>query len=130
MTQVLNPVLLIEEPLYEILLGGEVLGRSPLAGRDSGMGLALGPFTPTFAFTKVEDVFALFAEASKDAGDTSKVNEYYKKRDALGLKLRSPEGADIATDWIHITDFRSDLGADACEIEVRPSDPEFFPEAD
>ncbi len=98
MTQVLNPVLLIEEPLYEILLGGEVLGRSPLAGRDSGMGLALGPFTPTFAFTKVEDVFALFAEASKDAGDTSKVNEYYKKRDALGLKLRSPEGADIATD--------------------------------
>jgi elongation factor Tu len=118
---VFNPVLAVEEPLYEVLLGAEVLGRSSLTRRDPGMAVAAGRFLPTFAFAKVEDVFALFADAQGDtanASDEAKLHEYYRRRDALQLRLRSPEGAMIDTEWIHIADFRAEIGPEACELEV------------
>ena len=44
------------------------------------MGVAHGSFTPTFAFTKVAKVFALFAESQGDTGgtvDEAKLRDYY-----------------------------------------------------
>lgn len=125
---VFNQILAVDAPLYEVLLSEEVIGRSPLRGRDPSMGIATGTFVPTYAFTMVEDVFALFAELQDGADgkvDEVKLNDYYTKRDKLDLKLRSPEGM-FATEWIHITDYRSQLGPDACELEVCLSHSGFF----
>jgi hypothetical protein len=40
--QAYEPVLAVDEPLYEVVMGGEVLGRSPLTGRAPGMAMANG----------------------------------------------------------------------------------------
>lgn len=118
---VLNPVLRVEEPLFEVLLGGEVVARSNLKHRDIHMCIANGSFVPTFAFDKVAHVFALFAESQDDTStvDETKLRDYYASRDKLGLLLRSPAGATIETKAIHIVDFRAELGDDdACELAV------------
>lgn len=110
-----------DETSYEVLLGDEVIGRSNLEYRDTSMGVAHGGFTPTLAFTKVTDVFALFAESQGDTGtvDEAKLRDYYTRRDSLGLRLRSAAGATIDTEAIHIVDFRAELDdEDACQLEV------------
>jgi hypothetical protein len=92
------------------------------------MGTAIGKFTPTDAYLGVRPVFRLFAEAHRDGGpaDERLLADYYRARDALRLSVQAENGTEIPTSVVHIADFRAEIDATACEVEVHIRDPSFF----
>ncbi len=110
--------------MYNILWAGKCIGTTNLVGIDSGMGVALGTFSPTPAYNEVRPVFRLYAQAmiAQDKGIPYDeiLNDYCKKRDALRLSLETAAKHMIPVEWIDIIDLLDETGD--LEVEVKLSD--------
>jgi hypothetical protein len=106
---------------------GVTVGWSALEARDPTMGVASGAFRPGPGYELVEPVFRLYTDAQGETSaqphDSVKLARYYAARDRLGLTLQAPDGSDVATQAIHVADFRREGGPEAIELEVIAADP-------
>jgi len=115
---------------HTLRLSGVIVGHSELEHSEPELGRARGAFRPGLGYDLVQPIFRLFAEAVPPAKgaqrDETKLARYYKARDALPLELQDADGRVIATSTIHIADYRSELGADALELDVLISDDDYW----
>lgn len=95
---------------YSINLSGKTIGTSNLENIDESMGVVSGIFEPTPQYDSVKNVFKLFTDQKEE--------EYYKKRDALNLKLHDRNGNIISTECIHIEDYSSIYIGEPLLIEI------------
>jgi hypothetical protein len=110
---------------YAVKCSGHLIGTSQLEGRDLTMGVAFGAFEPGPGYELVRSVFLLFVAAYDPdwrTADQSKLEAYYRARDALGLTLETEDDRPIATSAIHVVDL-DELGR---ELEVHVSDGVFW----
>ncbi len=111
-------------PTYEIMYGNKCIGTVRLTGVDTGMGIALGEFTPTPVYEEVRLVFRLFTkamlaqEARKPYEDD--LNAYYRQRDELHLHVEDADGRLIPSECVHIVDLSLEMGD--YEVEIVLSD--------
>ena len=71
-------------------------------------------------------IFRMFTHAHGGQGwnvDQDELTRYYAAVNALGLKLVSSDGLELATGHIHIVDWEGD---DELELEVHVTDPSFW----
>jgi hypothetical protein len=115
---------------YRVEAQGLLIGESDLETADPGMGVASGQFHAAPGYLQVQLIFRMYADAIPDtsAGQTNGplLQQYYQRRDALGLRLTDAEGKVIATSAIHISDFTREAGVDAMELEVFLADTSFW----
>ncbi|HEX6796970.1 MAG TPA: hypothetical protein VF116_04545 [Ktedonobacterales bacterium] len=112
--------------IYRVIHNGDVIGSSHLEYRDLAMAVAFGRFYPSPAYDTMRPIFRKFTHAQGDRGqsvDQDELKQYYAARDALGLKLVSSDGLELATGHIHIVDWEED---DDLEIEVQVGDHRFW----
>lgn len=103
--------------VFQILAHDEVIGSSSLEHIDSGMGVVSGVFTPTRAYLAVRHVFVAFRD--NERWDNERWADAYAARDALELRLISPDGGLIPTMWIYIYDLIDEPDTDKLEdLEV------------
>ena len=112
---------------FSVRIRGVEIGWSQLDQFDSGQGVAYGQFYPGAGYELVQDVFRLYADASR--GDTGGADEalltrYFRARDALGLELFDEAGAVIGTSAIDVSDYSRESGTDAYEVMVYLDDPD------
>jgi hypothetical protein len=103
---------------YQIVKGDEVIGETDLEMHDPGMNVYSGRFYPSRGYDNVRSIFKLFSTALDLVGVEREgmAAKYYRKRDALGLILRTRNGRYLATSTIHIVDF--DETMDELQVEV------------
>lgn len=110
---------------HTLKLHGVVVGWSNLERIEPDVGRARGRFRPGIGYDLVQPIFRLFAEAVPQSGnaerDETKLERYYKSRDALALELVDAAGQPIPTSAIHIADYRGQAGGD-CELDVLIAD--------
>jgi hypothetical protein len=110
---------------YELRLADTTLGSSELEHVDAGMGVAHGRFHPTAAYSLVQPVFRMFAEAegmsSADSSNASLLARFYEARDALRLTIHGPRGL-LKSSSLLVRDYSVEAGPDALELEVRVED--------
>ena len=110
--------------MYNILQAGNCIGMTNLVSIDSGMGVALGTFSPTPAYDEVRPVFRLYTQVmiAQDKGIPYDeiLNDYFKKRDALRLSLETAAKHLIPVEWIDIVDLLDETGD--LEVEIKLSD--------
>ena len=115
---------------YVVEAGGSRIGTSELEHADPGMGVLHGRFSPDSGYESLRSVFRMFAEATPETSAQSTnqqlLEQYYRARDALCLRLLDAEGRLIPTTWIHIADFRAEAGPDAIELHVAVADASFW----
>lgn len=112
--------------IYHVIHNGDSIGSSHLEYRDSGMAVAFGRFYPSPAYDAVRPNFRMFTHAHGGQGwnvDQDELTRYYAAVNALGLKLVSSDGLELATGHIHIVDWEGD---DELELEVHVTDPSFW----
>src|SRR5688572_29894338 len=111
---------------FRILNGDKIIGKSDFEVLDASMGVAQGVFVPSLDYREVQPVFRLYAQAgiSMADQDDAKLSEYYRARDGLDLSVTSPDGEQIPTDCIHITDYSEEIGE--MEVAVIVADSESF----
>ncbi len=109
---------------HKIMYGSKCIGAVRLTGVDTGMGVALGEFTPTSAYEEVRPVFRLFTKAMTDQEAREpyedELNAYYRQRDELNLHVEDAEGRSIPSECIHILDLSLEMGD--YEVEIILSD--------
>jgi hypothetical protein len=114
---------------HTLKLHGVVIGWSDLEQIEPELGRARGRFRPGIGYDLVQPVFRLYAEAVPRADvasrDETKLERYYKSRDALQLELFDPTGRRIPTSTIHIADYSADGDAD-CELDVLIADAAYW----
>ncbi len=106
---------------HTIKLHGVIVGHSELEHSERGVGRAWGAFRPGLGYDLVQPVFRLYAQAVARDGseqDASKLERYYKARDALNLELTDGQGIPIPTSAIHIADYTIEEGPAAIELDV------------
>jgi hypothetical protein len=119
------PAEVVWQMLYVVKYQGQQVSTSHLEGRDLSMRFAFGAFTPGPAYELMRPVFHLFVAAHSEdwrSMDESKLTEYYRARDALGLTLESDDGRLFKTGVIHIVD----LGELGRHLEVQVPDDVFW----
>jgi hypothetical protein len=102
---------------YYIYSGNLCLGESKLDRSDLSMGMVHGVFIPAPEYQKVKSTLLLFVNEQYD--------EYYEKRDELGLTLQDDSGNIIATNTIHIEDYW--LETNEMNVEVALTDGQSWP---
>lgn len=86
----------------ELVRQDRVLGSAIVVQVDEGMNVWRGPFEPSDAYA---DVRSLFLEFARDL-DGGIAADWYERRDALGLELRSTRSlscdAILVEDWSEV----------------------------
>ena len=106
---------------HTLKLHGVIVGHSELEHDERGTGRAWGQFRPGLGYDLVQPIFRLYAQAVARDGseqDASKLQRYYKARDALNLELVDAQGTSIPTSTIHIADYTVEDGPNAIELDV------------
>jgi hypothetical protein len=115
---------------HTLKLHGIIVGHSELEHVERGTGRAWGAFRPGLGYDLVQPVFRLFAQALEPDGsgeqDESKLDRYYKARDALSLALTDASGNQIPTSVIHIADFTVEDGPSAIQLDVMIADESYW----
>ena len=114
---------------HTLRLSGIIVGHSDLERAEPELGRARGAFRPGLGYDLIQPIFRLFAEAvppNAEQRDQSKLERYYKARAALPLELQDANGERIDTTTIHIADYRSELGAEALELDVLIKDDAYW----
>jgi hypothetical protein len=75
------PLFIRDKMNYRILINGKIIGYSELEGRDTGMGVFYGNFTPTPEYENYRAIFRLYIEAmilrDNHQPYEEKLNEFY-----------------------------------------------------
>ena len=87
-------------PRFEIFFGSTLIGWSDLESGDPPMGVALGRFFPSSAYS---------------INMTSQQDEH--SQTSLSLRIQGGETLQSAG-GVHITDFSADLGPDGIEVSI------------
>lgn len=114
---------------HTLRLHGVIVGHSELEHSERGVGRAWGVFRPGLGYDLVQPVFRLYAQAVARDGseqDASKLQRYYKARDAMHLELVDSQGTAIPTSAIHIADYTVEDGASAIELDVLIPDENYW----
>jgi hypothetical protein len=115
---------------YKIDANGLLIGESDLEDADQGMGLVRGRFRPNAAYAEVQPIFRKYADAIPNTSalptDEALLQQYYRQRDELALRIVDASGSVVPTTSIHIYDFTYEAGADALEVDVIVADPAFW----
>ena len=115
---------------HTVKLADVIVGYSDLEETDVVLGRAWGRFRPGLGYELVQPVFRLFTEAVPMRGgeprDKDKLGRYHVARDKLGLSLVDPEGREIQTSAIHISDYTTEWDKQALELDVLIRDDEYW----
>ena len=112
---------------FSVRIRGVEIGWSELDQFDRRQGVAYGQFFPGAGYELVQDVFRLYADASRagtDPADEALLTRYFRARDALGLELFDEAGGLIGTSAIDVSDYSRESGTGAYEVMVYLDDPD------
>jgi hypothetical protein len=115
---------------YRILINDKEIGYSELEGRDYGMGIFYGNFTPTPGYENFRSIFRLYIEAmilrDNHQPYEEKLNEFYKKRELLRVTVEEEGGKTIPVVAVTIVDVFVEFGY--YDVEVILSEADFITE--
>jgi hypothetical protein len=105
-----------------VLADGTPIGTSNLEGSDESMGVRFGRFFPSAGYRSVESLFQKYSKAvgtgTRSEADQVLLGEFYAEREKISFEVQDQDGLAIPIDAVTVSDFRSELGESAIEIEI------------
>jgi hypothetical protein len=106
----------------KVFADGTPIGTSNLEGSDEPMGVRFGRFFRLAGYRSIEPLFLKYSKAvgagQRSETDEILLGEFYAEREKISFEVQDQDGLAIPIDAVTVSDFRSEFGESAIEIEI------------